>query len=304
MQEGIIMKALSGFYYVRPKDGDDLVACRARGVFKLKGLTPLVGDRVLFERKNDGSGEGTVVELLPRKTSLVRPPMANADTALVVFAVTRPALNRMLLDKFLALSELAGLQSIICLTKADLLQGSGEKTEKLRQSVQELKQVYETIGYPVYITSAADGSGMEELLAALDGRITVIAGQSGAGKSSLINRLIPGLKLETNEISEKLGRGKHTTRHVELFPIGRSGMLADTPGFSQLEFPEMEAEEMTRAFREMAALSSGCKFRGCLHLQEPGCEVLAALEKGAVHPHRYEHYKSFVREVRDRKRRY
>lgn len=304
MQEGMIMKALSGFYYVQPEDGGDIVACRARGVFKVRGLTPLVGDRVRFERKDDGSGEGTVVELLPRKTALVRPPMANADTALIVFAVTRPELNRTLLDKFLALSELAGLHSIICLTKADLLKPPGEKTESLRELVQELKEVYESIGYSVFLTSMMEGTGMEELLAALDGRITVIAGQSGAGKSSLLNWLIPGLKLATNEISEKLGRGKHTTRHVELFPIGERGMLADTPGFSQLEFPEMEAEQMTQGFREMAELSAECKFRGCLHLQEPGCRVLEAVEDGSIHPFRYEHYKSFLSEIRERKRRY
>jgi len=302
MQEGLIVKALSGFYYVQPEDGGDVVACRARGLFKLQGVSPLVGDRVRFEAKEDGSGEGTVVELLPRSTELVRPPIANVDTALIVFAVTKPEINRSLLDKFLALSELAGLRSILCFTKADLL----EKPESaaLKSDIEALRATYERIGYPVYLTSSRGGEGVKELLGELEGRITVIAGQSGVGKSSLLNRLAPGLTLETNEISEKLGRGKHTTRHVELFRVGERGLLADTPGFSSLEFPEMEAEDLTEAFPEFAELSNGCKFRGCLHLKEPGCRVTEAVAAGEADPQRYEHYAAFAVEIRDRKRRY
>ncbi|HZG77878.1 MAG TPA: ribosome small subunit-dependent GTPase A [Paenibacillus sp.] len=302
MQEGLIVKALSGFYYVQPEDGGDVVACRARGLFKLHGVSPLVGDRVRFEAKEDGSGEGTVVELLPRSTELVRPPIANVDTALIVFAVTKPEINRSLLDKFLALSELAGLRSILCFTKADLL----EKPESaaLKSDIEALRATYERIGYPVYLTSSRGGEGVKELLGELEGHITVIAGQSGVGKSSLLNRLAPGLTLETNEISEKLGRGKHTTRHVELFRVGERGLLADTPGFSSLEFPEMEAEDLTEAFPEFAELSNGCKFRGCLHLKEPGCRVTEAVAAGEADPQRYEHYAAFAVEIRDRKRRY
>jgi ribosome biogenesis GTPase len=302
MREGLIVKALSGFYYVRPEDGGDVVACRARGLFKLQGVSPLVGDRVRYEAKEDGSGEGTVVELLPRSTELVRPPIANVDTALIVFAVTRPDINRSLLDKFLALSELAGLRSILCLTKADLL----EKPEStaLKAEIEQLRATYERIGYPVFLTSSRGGEGVSELLGELEGHITVIAGQSGVGKSSLLNRLAPGLTLETNEISEKLGRGKHTTRHVELFRVGERGLLADTPGFSSLEFPEMEAEDLTEAFPEFAELSNGCKFRGCLHLKEPGCRVTEAVAAGEADPQRYEHYAAFAVEIRDRKRRY
>ncbi|WP_309121348.1 ribosome small subunit-dependent GTPase A [Paenibacillus sp.] len=302
MQDGLIVKALSGFYYVQPDDGGDVVACRARGLFKKQGVSPLVGDRVRFEAKVDGSGEGTVVELKPRSTELVRPPIANVDTALIVFAVTRPDINRSLLDKFLALSELAGLRSILCFTKADLL----EKPEAadLQAEIAELRATYERIGYPVYLTSSRGGEGIAGLLGELEGRITVIAGQSGVGKSSLLNRLAPGLLLATNEISEKLGRGKHTTRHVELFRVGERGMLADTPGFSSLEFPEMEPEALTEAFPEFAELSNGCKFRGCLHLKEPGCRVLEAVASGEADKQRYEHYAAFAVEIRDRKRRY
>lgn len=304
MRDGLIVKALSGFYYVQPESGGDVVACRARGLFKKQGLAPLVGDRVRYEAKEDDSGDGTVVELLPRTTELVRPPIANVDTALIVFAVTRPDINRSLLDKFLALSELAGLRSILCLTKADLLDSPGAGAAALKVEIQRLQAVYEKIGYPVFLTSVRDDHGAEQLLKALDGRITVIAGQSGVGKSSLLNRLAPGLTLETNDISEKLGRGKHTTRHVELFRIGERGLLADTPGFSQLEFPEMEAEQLTFAFPEFAELSAGCKFRGCLHLSEPGCRVTDAVSSGDADADRYAHYAAFAVEIRDRKRRY
>jgi len=304
MQEGLIVKALSGFYYVQPDGADGVVACRARGLFKKQGISPLVGDKVRYEQKEDGSGEGTVIELHPRSTSLVRPPIANVDTALIVFAVTRPDINRTLLDKFLTLSELSGLQSVICFTKSDLLDVPSEDAEALKNQVEQLRNLYERIGYPVFLTSIRAGTGFEPLLSALEGRITVIAGQSGVGKSSLLNRLIPGLTLETNEISEKLGRGKHTTRHVELFRIGRKGWLADTPGFSQLELPDVEPERLSEAFPEIAEASAGCKFRGCLHLKEPGCKVREAVETGEIDGERYEHYADFVTELRDRKRRY
>jgi ribosome biogenesis GTPase len=304
MRDGLIVKALSGFYYVQPAEGGDVVACRGRGLFKKQEVNPLVGDRVRFESKDDGSGDGIVIEVLPRDTELVRPPIANVDTALIVFAVARPNLNLSLLDKFLALSELAGLHAILCLTKADLLDLPGEEAAALKAEMAGLCSIYEAIGYPVFTTNTKNGAGVDSLLQALDGHITVIAGQSGVGKSSLVNRLAPGLQLETNEISEKLGRGKHTTRHIELFRIGKNGLLADTPGFSSLEFPEMEAEQLTYAFREFAELSRGCKFRGCLHMTEPGCRVRAAVDSGAADTLRYEHYAAFLTEIRERKRRY
>lgn len=300
----MIVKALSGFYYVRPAAGGETVCCRARGLFKKRGLSPLVGDRVRYEAKDDGSGDGTVVEVLPRTTELVRPPVANVDTALIVFAVARPVINRQLLDKFLALSELAGLRSVLCFTKSDLLSEPGAEAEALRGDIHSLRNCYERIGYPVYLTSVATGEGMEGLRGELERSFTVIAGQSGVGKSSLLNRLVPGLLLATNDISEKLGRGKHTTRHVELFDVGERGLIADTPGFSSLEFPEMEAAAFGGAFPEFSALAGECKFRGCLHLTEPGCRVTAAVEAGEADPTRYQHYASFAAEIRDRKRRY
>lgn len=306
MQEGLIVKALSGFYYIRPDGGGDIVACRARGLFKLHGQSPLVGDRVRFERKQDQPGEGTVVEILPRKTELVRPPIANVDTALIVFSAAQPEPNRRLLDKFLALAELAGLRPVLAFTKTDLLErdDAEDAGDAPADGIASWVRLYERIGYPVFLTNKRDETAIDALRRELAGRITVVAGQSGVGKSTLLNRLVPGLQLATNEISTKLGRGRHTTRHVELFPLDGGGLVADTPGFSSLEFPEMEPEELGAAFPEIAELSEGCRYRGCLHLAEPGCRVSEAAKEGELDPVRYEHYVAFAAEIRDRKRRY
>lgn len=311
MPEGLIVKALSGYYYVLPEAGGakDAIQCRARGIFKKKGISPLVGDRVLYELTENG--EGTVDEILPRTTELIRPPVANVELAVLVFSVNEPALNLQLLDKFLVHTENAGLDALICLTKLDLLQMSeasadlGEihapGTELPLQSVVEL---YENIGYPVIVTSSRRSHGIEPIVERLAGRISVFAGQSGVGKSSLLNAMVPGLKLETNAISMKLGRGKHTTRHVELIRLHNGGLVADTPGFSQLDFLELEAEELGSCFKEFASYAAACKFRGCSHLHEPGCQVIEAKERGDIALSRYEHYCQFLGEIKDRKRRY
>lgn len=304
MQDGMIVKALSGFYYVKPDESEETIQCRARGLFKKQGITPLVGDRVVFERSGDIGSDGTVTDVLPRTTELIRPPIANVDTALLVFSVAEPALNLQLLDKFLAHVELAGLEPFICLTKADLLNETDAESAALRVRTDSIIGLYESIGYRVFITSSRQQIGTDELRSALDGKITVFAGQSGVGKSSLLNRLVPGLTLETNEISQRLGRGKHTTRHVELFRIGGRGLVADTPGFSQLDFPEMEPERLSEAFPEIEALSAECKFRGCLHRSEPECRVRDAVDAGQIAASRYENYDAFLTEIKDRKRRY
>ncbi|MEF3305765.1 ribosome small subunit-dependent GTPase A [Paenibacillus sp. GYB003] len=307
MHDGVIVKALSGYYYVMPDDaGSEAVQCRARGIFKKKGITPLVGDRVVFGLTENG--EGTVDEIKPRTTELIRPPVANVDLAVLAFSLAEPALNVQLLDKFLVHTEKAGLRTVICLTKRDLLPEDG-KLESPQQQLNALDDVialYERIGYPVVVTSANKKEGIDELRSLLAGRISVFSGQSGVGKSSLLNALVPGLTLATNEISSKLGRGKHTTRHVELIPLGGEdgALVADTPGFSQLDFLQMEAEELSSCFVEMKRASAGCKFRGCLHQQEPGCQVLAAVEKGEIAPSRYKHYLVFLQEMKERKRRY
>ncbi|MFD2670195.1 ribosome small subunit-dependent GTPase A [Marinicrinis sediminis] len=299
MPTGRIVKALSGYYYVQPDDEtqEEWITCRARGLFKKKGLSPLVGDQVTYELSNET--EGTVTEIkLPRKSELVRPPMANAEVAVLVFSVTEPSLNLQLLDKFLVHIESAGLDALICLTKSDLA------NEEEQACYEQAEQLYRQIGYDVYVTSSKEGTGVAAIHQALEGKIGVFAGQSGVGKSSLLNCLLPGLNLETNAISQKLGRGKHTTRHVELIPLPGQAWMADTPGFSQLDFMQVEAEELSGCFPEFRALAASCKFRGCQHNGEPKCQVMNAVEQGEVSRSRYDHYLYFLQEIKDKKRRY
>ncbi|WP_040948599.1 ribosome small subunit-dependent GTPase A [Gorillibacterium massiliense] len=297
MPKGSIVKALSGYYYVQPdeKETAGTIQCRARGIFKKNKITPLVGDRVMFSLTENG--EGMVDEILPRRSELIRPPVANVELAVLVFSVTRPVLNLQLLDKFLVHIESAGLETIIVLTKADLLEDGEDPGEN------ELKP-YREMGYDIYLTSVRAGIGVEEVRSRLIGTTSVFSGQSGVGKSSLLNAIVPGLTLETNEISNKLGRGKHTTRHVELIPLDEGGRVADTPGFSQLDFMELEAEDLGNCFREIRELSEHCRFRGCLHLHEPNCAVQEAVEDGKVARSRYDNYLQFLSEIRERKRRY
>lgn len=301
MPEGIIVKALSGYYYVQGEQGGEPVQCRGRGIFKKRGESPLVGDRVVYGETENG--EGTVDEILPRSSELVRPPVANADLAVLAFSVVRPELSFGLLDKFLVHIEHAGLDAVIVLTKLDRIP-EGEEGERIRRDVAAAEALYSSIGYRVLKTSAHLGEGLDELRAELAGHINVLAGQSGVGKSSLVNALVPGLKLETNEISDKLGRGKHTTRHVELVPLAGGGYMADTPGFSQLDFAELGIDEIGSCFREFAELSSACKFRGCTHTHEPQCAVLEAKEQGRIAVSRYDNYASFMTEWKENKRRY
>ncbi|NMO94648.1 ribosome small subunit-dependent GTPase A [Paenibacillus lemnae] len=301
MLEGLIVKALSGYYYVKPlREGlisgkEPSVQCRGRGIFKKRGESPLVGDRVRYSLTENG--EGTVDEILPRSSQLIRPQVANVGLAVLLFSVREPDMNLLLLDKFLVHIEHAGLDALILITKQDLA-GSED------HSAERVKELYESIGYQVIITSSLLGTGTEEVKQRLAGEISVFSGQSGVGKSSLLNALVPGLTLETSEISMRLGRGRHTTRHVELIELDNGGFVADTPGFSQLDFMELGIEELTGCFREFTAYAEECKFRGCSHTHEPGCRVLQAKEEGKVAESRYRHYLEFFTEIKDMKRRY
>lgn len=296
MPFGRIVKALSGFYYVLPNakeyHEENLIQCRARGIFRKKGESPLVGDMVAFDVV--GTREGTVTSIEERKNELIRPPIANVELAVLVFSLAEPAFSPLLLDRFLVHSEKANIPALICLTKADLVNES---------IIIKIKEDYQGMGYPVLATSAKKHIGIESLLQHLKGKISVFAGQSGVGKSSLLNELIPSLSLKTAEISIKLGRGKHTTRHVELLPIDSNSWVADTPGFSQLDFLEMEPEELSHYFIEMREHIPNCKFRGCLHASEPGCAVRNAVETGEIILSRYEHYLEFLQEVKEAKQR-
>lgn len=293
MPEGKIIKALSGFYYVLGDEG--IVQCRGRGVFRKNKVTPLVGDYVVYQAENDL--EGYILEIKERKNELVRPPISNVDQAILVFSAVEPDFSTTLLDRFLVLIEYNHIKPIICISKLDL------PNETLKTKLDQYAEDYRNAGYTVILTSSETELGIDELAPYLEGEISVFAGQSGVGKSSLLNVLRPDLELKTDDISSHLGRGKHTTRHVELIEIG-NGLVADTPGFSSLEFTDIEAEELTYCFPEIATESEHCKFRGCLHLSEPKCAVKAAVETGKIPEYRFDHYKDFLQEIKERKPRY
>ncbi|WP_075980971.1 ribosome small subunit-dependent GTPase A [Bacillus massilinigeriensis] len=293
MPEGKIIKAISGFYYVL--SDDKTIQCRGRGVFRKNKITPLVGDEVVFEAENDT--DGYILEVKERKNELVRPPIANVDQAFLVFSAVEPDFSPALLDRFLVLVEFNHIKPIILISKVDL---TGNKQ---RDSIEQYANEYQKAGYRVILTSSETDDGVEEVLSCIEGNISVFAGQSGVGKSSLLNALKPELELKTNDISSHLGRGKHTTRHVELIHIG-NGLVADTPGFSSLEFNEVEMEDLNYCFPEILEKSKDCKFRGCLHVAEPKCMVKTSVENGEIPKYRYDHYIEFLQEIKDRKPRY
>nr|WP_309099319.1 ribosome small subunit-dependent GTPase A [Fredinandcohnia onubensis] len=294
MPEGKIIKALSGFYYVQGENSE-LIQCRGRGVFRKNKITPLVGDHVIFQAENET--DGYILEVLERKNELVRPPIANVDQAILVFSAIKPDFSPLLLDRFLVLVESNDIKPIICISKTDLI------SDEVFQEIQEYANIYRKVGYHVLLTSTKEREGLDQLLPLLDNQISVFAGQSGVGKSSLLNTLRPDLELKTDEISSSLGRGKHTTRHVELIEVG-SGLVADTPGFSSLEFLTIELDELSYCFPEIYDAGANCKFRGCTHISEPKCAVRQGIEEGNIAQFRYNHYVSFFEEIKDRKPRY
>lgn len=293
MAQGQIRKALSGYYYVY--DQGELIQCRGRGIFRNRGESPLVGD--IVDYTTEGHSDGSVNKIYPRKNALVRPPIANVDQAFLVFSVKEPNFNTILLDRFLVVLESFNVQPVIILTKMDLL------SETELEEIQPFIKDYEKIGYDVLTTYMDDETLMDRLQPLLEDKVTVLAGQSGVGKSTLLNTLLPDLNLKTGVISQSLGRGKHTTRHVELIEVA-DGLLADTPGFSSFDFDTIEKEQLTACFPEFERISENCKFRGCLHTKEPKCAVKEAVESGEIRPYRYEHYEQFLQEIMDRKPRY
>ena len=277
MREGVIVKALSGFYYVRTAEG--LLECKARGRFRLDGTSPLVGDRV--QCSLDSAGKGRIDCVEPRRNFFIRPAVANIDALVFVAANVNPVTDPFLIDRVSVLAEEAGCELILCVNKTDLDPGD------------ELRDVYTAAGYPVILTSADTGRGVEELREAIRGKVCAFTGNSGVGKSSLLNRLSPGLSLKTAEVSEKLGRGRHTTRHVELFELGEDTLLADTPGYASFELEMMKVipkEELAGHFRDFRPWLGACRFPDCAHRREPGCAVTEALRQGKIAPSRYRSY--------------
>lgn len=285
--KGQIIKALSGFYYVESED--TIFQTRARGNFRNRKITPLVGDEVIFESSNPT--DGYLLEILPRKNELIRPPVANVDQGVVVTSLIQPNFSFNLLDRFLVTLEYKEIEPIIFLSKTDLVSDQSE--------VQKIAALYQQIGYQV-IVSKADTSDLLELQRIFPERLTVFMGQSGAGKSTLLNRIVPELDLETAEISESLGRGKHTTRHVELLTL-YDGLVADTPGFSSIDFLEIDSGQLPKQFPEFLALAHQCRFRECMHLNEPNCAVKEAVEQQTVALTRYKNYVQFLEEIENRR---
>ena len=285
---GRIIKGIAGFYYVYAENGV-LYECKARGLFRRQGVKPLVGDEVLMEVTHEKDEEGNVTEILPRKNALIRPAVANVDQALVVFAFQDPEPNYLLLDRFLSMMRFQKVPVNICFSKADL--ADPEQRERVFS-------LYRHSGAKVLAASAVTGEGVEEVKKFLTGYVTVVAGPSGVGKSSLANLLQQDIVMQTGEISRKLKRGKHTTRHSQLIPAGGSTFLVDTPGFTSLYLPAMTDEELKDTFPEFAPYEERCRFQGCRHLREPDCVVKEAVESGEIPLQRYENYLSLLEELK------
>lgn len=276
MPQGRIIKALSGFYYI--DDGTRLVPCRARGRFRKEGMSPLVGDIAVYSL--DAQGAGRVDALLPRKNSFVRPAVANIDQMVVIAANVNPVTDPFLIDRVLAIAVHAGCDVLLCINKCDLDPGD------------RLNEIYSRSGFPVLRVSAQTGEGLDALRRSVAGRLNAFTGNSGVGKSSILNALQPELKLPVGEVSQKLGRGRHTTRHVEIFDLGGFS-VADTPGFSSFDLEQMaslRATELPGAFPEFRPYLGQCRFRDCAHGKEPGCAVREAVERGEICASRYAGY--------------
>lgn len=290
--QGKIIKGIAGFYYVYV-EGYGTYECKAKGIFRKDHVKPLVGDNVEMEVLDEHDMEGNIREIIPRRSTLIRPALANVDQAMIIFAIVKPNPNFNLLDRFLIRMERQNLPTIICFNKQDI--ASGEEKEALRKA-------YETCGYHVLFISALENEGLEQVRKLLSGKTTTVAGPSGVGKSSLINRLSPVANMETGEISAKIERGRHTTRHSEIIALGEETYIVDTPGFTSLDISEITKEELGRYYPEFVQYEPYCKFSGCAHISEPSCGIKDAVADGRISKVRYENYKVLYQELKEIKR--
>lgn len=290
-EQGIIIRALSGFYYVFVPRSGKTVSCRARGKFRSQGLSPLVGDRV--EIQTEDGETGSVTDIRPRRNAFGRPAIANVDALIMLVSEALPVTDPWLSDRVTVRCEKNGVDAMIVINKCDLVPGD------------TLREIYTKAGYPVFQVSAETGAGIDALRRALGGKTCCFTGNSGVGKSSVLNALCPGLALITGEVSQKLGRGRHTTRHVELFDIGGGILIADTPGFASFQDESEEPiypEELAELFPEFSEYRNTCRFDDCTHRKEPGCAVRQAMEEGIIHPSRYDSYLRLYEEASQLKR--
>ena len=290
--QGKIVKGISGFYYVHVVESG-IYECKAKGIFRQQGIKPLVGDLVEIDVIDEEEKKGNICCILPRNNALIRPAVANVDMALIVFAAATPDPNFNLLDRFLVLMARQNVPVCICFNKSDLV------SEEVKR---EYAAAYEACGYPVVFISVKKDQGIERLMEHLRGKTTTIAGPSGAGKSSLINRMQPQITMETGAVSEKIGRGKQTTRHTQLIHIEGNSYIMDTPGFSSLYLPQMEKEELQQYYTEFEVYEPYCRFQGCSHISEPDCGVKQALAQGKIPQLRYDNYVQLYNELKQQEK--
>lgn len=290
--QGKIIKGIAGFYYVQTEESG-LYECKAKGIFRKDKIKPLVGDNVEISVTDEEKKTGNVDQILPRKNALIRPAVANIDQVLVIFAAASPKPNLNLLDRFLVAMEKQGVSAVICFNKQDMV-GQEEK--------EHLFHIYEKSGCRVLFTCARKQEGIEQIREIMKGKTTAVAGPSGVGKSTIVNLLAPQAEMETGEISRKIDRGRHTTRHSEIIPTGPGTFICDTPGFSSLSVWDMEKEELKEYFREFEPYEGQCRFLGCTHTHEPDCRVKQALEEGKISAERYENYLEMYHELKEKRR--
>ena len=286
MAEGIIYKATSGFYYTESAEGT--TECRARGRFRLEKSTPLVGDRVLF--KPTEAGKGILTDILPRKNVFIRPPLANIDKMVIIASAAIPVTDTFLIDKMTAIAANSDCEPVICINKIDL------------DPAKILYETYLKSGISVVRTSAKTGKGISDLINIIKGAVCAFTGNSGVGKSSILNAIDPGFKISVAEVSKKLGRGRHTTRHAELYKLSCGAVVADTPGFSSFDTNQLTVkEELQNLFKDFEPFTGGCRYRDCAHINEPGCKIIAALDMGEIRKTRYDSYVRLYEQALDYK---
>lgn len=286
--KGLIIKGIGGFYYVKTAEG--VYQTKGRGIFKKEGITLAVGDNVDIEVLPDGDGVINAIE--PRKNQFIRPPIANIDSFIVVFAASKPKPNFNIIDKFLIMAEQNDIEPVICINKCDLVS---------EETLEEMSAIYRDV-YPVIHVSGKTGEGIDCLLEYIKGKRVAFAGPSGVGKSTITNLIIPEANMETGNVSHKTARGKHTTRHVEIFEAEGGGLVFDTPGFTSFDILEAEEDNLCGFYPEIAAYTGCCRFDNCRHIKEPGCQVTEAVEAGKIHRTRYESYLANIEEIRKRRK--